>query len=288
MQIEILAAESLGVRSMATFIRTRDLTMMIDPGAALGPKRYGLPPDEIEWQRLRELKDKIRQKLKECDLVVITHYHYDHYDPEWAKDFKGKRVILKDPFNAINRNQAQRARELLKRLESNQIFWETAEEKEIISGNTQIILSPSLTHGPERCFGGVVSVFVKEDGFGFLHSSDLNGPVEEKAVSFIKEMRPQVLFLDGPATYLGPRYGLDFLKRAQKMLQELLLELSLKTLIIDHHTLRDLAWKNWAKPILEVAVQQGTRVLTAAEYMNEEPLLLEALRKERYKASRKN
>ncbi len=286
MEIKILAAESLGVRSMATFVRTREVTILIDPGAALGPKRFGLPPDKIEWQRLKELKEKIRQKLKESEFVVISHYHYDHYDPEWAKDFKGKRLFLKDPFHHINRNQTKRAKELLKRLEAAGVFWEVAEEKYILLGKTEIRFSPPLNHGPEKRFGAVVSVFIKEDGWGFLHSSDLSGPVQEEALSFIKETSPQILFLDGPATYLGPRYGLDFLEIARNNLKMLLNELNLSTLIIDHHTLRDLNWKTWAEPIFETASKRETKLSCAAEFMDKSPLLLEALRKDRYKAFR--
>ncbi len=284
MKIEILAAESLGVRSMATFVRTREANLMIDPGAALGPKRFGFPPDKIEWERLRELKAYIRERLKEAEIVVITHYHYDHYDPEWAKDFKGKRLFLKDPFHHINRNQAKRAQELLKRLEAAGVIWETAEGQEILLGSTEIRISPPFSHGPAKRFGAVVSVLIRENGFGFLHSSDLNGPVEEKAVNFIKETKPQVLFIDGPATYLGPRYGLPFLEEAKKKLKELVEQNFLHTLIIDHHTLRDLDWKTWAEPIFETAAQKGIRVVCAAEFMERPPLLLEALRKDRYKA----
>ena len=54
MKIIPLAFDSLGVRSMATGVET-DLRIIIDPGAALGPSRYNLPPSKIELQRLEEL-----------------------------------------------------------------------------------------------------------------------------------------------------------------------------------------------------------------------------------------
>ncbi len=48
-----IAFESLGVRSMAIFVETDDLKILIDPSVALGPKRYGLPlhPLEIDPRR---------------------------------------------------------------------------------------------------------------------------------------------------------------------------------------------------------------------------------------------
>ena len=39
-----LAFDSFGVRSMATFVETDDLKVLIDPGVALAPVRYGLEP----------------------------------------------------------------------------------------------------------------------------------------------------------------------------------------------------------------------------------------------------
>lgn len=42
MRVIPLASESLGVRSLATFVEAGGLRILIDPGVALGPKRYGL------------------------------------------------------------------------------------------------------------------------------------------------------------------------------------------------------------------------------------------------------
>jgi predicted metallo-beta-lactamase superfamily hydrolase len=40
MKISPLAADSLGARSMATLVETRDVTVLIDPSVRLGPYRY--------------------------------------------------------------------------------------------------------------------------------------------------------------------------------------------------------------------------------------------------------
>ena len=53
MRVIPLAAESLGVRSMATYVEVADTAILIDPGATLAPARYGLPPAEAEWEALR-------------------------------------------------------------------------------------------------------------------------------------------------------------------------------------------------------------------------------------------
>ena len=44
MKIIPLAAESLGVRSMATYVEAGQTGILIDPGATLSPSRFNLPP----------------------------------------------------------------------------------------------------------------------------------------------------------------------------------------------------------------------------------------------------
>ena len=54
-----LAEESIGVRSMCTYIETPDTKILIDPGASLAPKRNGYPPHPREYQALAECRKKI-------------------------------------------------------------------------------------------------------------------------------------------------------------------------------------------------------------------------------------
>ena len=57
MNVKPLASESLGVRSMATYVETKDCKILIDPSAALGPKRYGLSPHQKERIVLSKTKE---------------------------------------------------------------------------------------------------------------------------------------------------------------------------------------------------------------------------------------
>ncbi|HHH80168.1 MAG TPA: MBL fold metallo-hydrolase, partial [Thermoplasmatales archaeon] len=92
MKIVPVASDSLGVRSMATYVETKDCKIFIDPSAALGPSRYGLPPHPVELEMLDETKKRIAEIAKGCDVLVISHYHYDHYDPS-AGFYDGKKVF---------------------------------------------------------------------------------------------------------------------------------------------------------------------------------------------------
>lgn len=70
MNIVPLAFDSLGVRSMATFVET-DLRIMIDPGLDLAPLRYGLPPSKTELERVKELSVKINEYAEQTDFFFF-------------------------------------------------------------------------------------------------------------------------------------------------------------------------------------------------------------------------
>jgi len=67
MQIDIIGAESLGVRSLCTVVKTRDHNIVIDPGIALGFRRYGLLPHPIQ------VIASERTKAGLCLLSYICH-----------------------------------------------------------------------------------------------------------------------------------------------------------------------------------------------------------------------
>jgi predicted metallo-beta-lactamase superfamily hydrolase len=110
MKVIPISSDSLGVRSMATYVETRDCKIFIDPSAALGPSRYGLPPHEIELDALYKTKERIADIAEKCDILTISHYHYDHYDPE-EEFYQGKKVFAKDISKNINNSQLERGRE---------------------------------------------------------------------------------------------------------------------------------------------------------------------------------
>jgi predicted metallo-beta-lactamase superfamily hydrolase len=78
--VKPLCAESLGVRSISTYVETPDIKVLIDAGASLGP-RNGLLPHTLEYKALGEAKKKIAYYAAKSDVIVISHYHYDHFSP---------------------------------------------------------------------------------------------------------------------------------------------------------------------------------------------------------------
>lgn len=277
--MRILASDSFGTRSMATFIEGGS-NFFIDPGAALGPKRYFKPPHPEEKERLEEHLKKIREYMGKTDIVIITHYHFDHFIPDEPELYKGKTLIVKHPEDNINWSQKKRSYKFLKSIEPKEVLY--ADGKEFNYGKTKIRFSEAVTHGASEKLGYVTEVCIhnKEK---IIHTSDVQGPVTKEQTYFIIENNPDILFLDGPLTYmLGFRFSYEDLANADKNLQKIIRETDVKKIIIDHHFLRDLKWKERLEAF-NTAEENNVRLMNAAEYNNFEADMLEARRKELYK-----
>ncbi|MEN3037053.1 MAG: MBL fold metallo-hydrolase [Candidatus Methanosuratincola petrocarbonis] len=285
MKVELLAFDSMGVRSMCTFIETPDLKVMIDPGVALAPNRFGLPPHQIEFERMGRAAQKIAEKGMEADVLVISHYHYDHHDPGDAIPldiYKGKTVLVKDPNNDINRSQRDfRAPLFLGMVKARAIKVEVADGRSFVFGNTKVSFSGAVFHGSNSALGYVVQTMVESEGMKVIHTSDVEGPIHEDQASFVLKEKPDLAIIDGPMTYmLGYRTSKEQLDSATKNLRQIISS-GAKEVVLDHHFLRDLKFKDYMQMITEGL--EGCRVVTAAEYMGQPNDLLEARRRELYR-----
>ena len=275
MKVIPIASDSLGIRSMATYIETKDCKIIIDPSAAIGPKRYGLPPHKKELDELDRTKKKISEIAKKCDIIIISHYHYDHYDPG-EKFYRGKKVYAKNIYDNINKSQKQRGEEFKKNVEKDceLIYCDNSKHK---IGDTKIIFSPSFFHGPEKVrLGYVIMTTVDDKDKRILHSSDVQGPVTKIAKDYIINQKPDILIIDGPPiNMLGFRFSRKNLQLASDNLVEILKKLKC-TVVLDHHLLRDLRYKEIFSEPYKIG---GKKVKTFAEYLDKENNTLEANRK---------
>lgn len=278
-----LAFDSFGVRSMATYVETDDLRVLVDPGVSLAPLRYGLEPHPLEWRRLEETWGAVRDYAEGADVLIVTHYHYDHHDPSYPELYMGKRVFIKNPKENINRSQRGRASLFLERVRGLPKELEVADGRRIQIGGTVIKFSGAVCHGTDQRLGYVVEVCIKNGHEGFLHTSDVEGASLPEQIKFILEEKPDILFVDGPMTYmLGYRYSYESLEHSNRNLSRAIRELDLEALVLDHHFLRDLNYKERIKPIYEAAEERGIRVQTAAEFSGRKIEMLEANRRELY------
>jgi hypothetical protein len=263
---------------MCTLVRTADVTVIIDPGVALGPKRYGLPPHPKEVDRMKELWEDIKKGIEESDVAVVTHYHYDHHSPEETDLLKGKRILLKHPKEKINRSQMGRAAYFIEKLDN----YDFADGKEYEFGNTLLKFSQPVFHGANSRLGYVIELYI-DDGDSFAFSSDVEGPIHGEQVEFLIETKAETVFIDGPMTYmLGYRFSARSLENSIENLITLMERTDVKDLVLDHHLTRDINFREKINEVRERGEEIGVRVMTAAEFSGKENLLLEALRKELY------
>lgn len=278
-----LAFDSFGVRSMATYIEAGRLKVLIDPAVALGPRRYGLPPHKLEQQRMRETWEAVKKHALKSDVLIITHYHYDHHNPDETEIYKDKIVYIKDPKKYINKSQANRASIFLSKLAGQPQFLVVGDGGEFKHGSTSIKFSPPVFHGTNSRLGYVIEVSLSYRGEKVVYTSDVEGPAVKEQTDFIIEENPDLLILDGPMTYmLGYRYSRDSLLKSIANINRIINETSIKTIIVDHHFMRDGNYEKRMPEVYDCAARHDVRILSAAQYSGRAEEALEARRKELY------
>lgn len=286
MRVRIIAADSMGVRSLATVVEVGGLVIGIDLGASLAPRRYGLPPHEVEYKKLEEALEKAEYWLMQSHVVVITHYHYDHYMRDKPELYKGKLLLVKDPRHNINRSQAIRSYVFLKK---NGVEGE-ADVKPADGGvfeveGVRLEFSPAVWHGePGTKVGRVLMLRVVSDEGVVIYTSDVQGPGDPEALEVLKAWsnpRPDLVVLGGPPTYFaGFKVPVRAVEAGLENMLRVILEVRPRKLVVDHHLLRDLNYRDKIRAHLEAAEESGVELLTAAEYMGEPINQLEARRRE--------
>jgi len=281
LRIEPLCSDSMGLRSMATLVETRDLRLIIDPAAAVAPRRYGLPPHRRELELLEEYWRRIASAAEGCEVVVVTHYHYDHHSSTRFLEeiYRGRIVLVKDPENMINFSQKTRARVFLEKIRPIAAEIITADGRERLFGGTSLEFSHPVPHGPDDQLGYVVELRVRDSSQSFLYTSDVQGFPLDSQTRFVIDKKPDVIFADGPSTYmLGLNYPVEAFESSLRNTLRVLREAFPSTVILDHHLLRDLEWKTRLNSVFEEAERLDAILLTAAEYVGKDINQLEALR----------
>ncbi len=277
MEIEYIAFDSLGVKSSCIFVETDDIKVCIDPGVAIETGSFPLPEKERE-EKVAEYKKKIAEACSKADIIVISHYHYDHHMviPEW---YEGKTLLIKDPENKINKSQRKRSKKLLNEINPSEI--KIADSNKFKFGNTEIKFSKPMAHGlKETKLGYVLMTKISEPDYSILHTSDLDGPSEEEHADLIIKENPNLLILDGAPTYLlGFIHSYYNLCRAVLNLRRIIRESSIEKIILDHHALRDYRYKEFYYLAFKEAEKQGVELQSAAEEIGLEPAVIEGYKK---------
>jgi len=285
MAVDLVAFDSMGARSMCTYIETKDVRITIDPAVALAEKRFSLGPHPKEVERKRQLAERVTRRAIESDVIIVTHYHYDHHDPGDTVPldaYNGKTVLIKDPKNKINQSQGDyRAPLFLAMIKGRAKRLEVADGRKFSFGGTDVEFSDAVFHGPNSAMGYVIQTMVRRGNERVVHTSDVQGPARQDQAEFVLRHRPQTAIIDGPMTYmLGYAYSQADLEASLRNLRAIL-QGGTKNLVLDHHFARDLTLANY---LTELRGEfRDARIGTAAELMGMEDDLLEARRRELYK-----
>ncbi len=78
MCLEIIAAESLGVRGLCCLVTFQDRCIIIDSGVSLGYVRHGLLPHPLQIAEGCKVREKILHALNNVTDVVFSHFYGDH------------------------------------------------------------------------------------------------------------------------------------------------------------------------------------------------------------------
>lgn len=288
-----LAAESLGVRSMCTYVETPSLRVLLDAGVSLCPNRFKLPPHPEEFRAIDAARKKIMKFAEKAEVITISHYHFDHHTPsfeDWLcnwtnpqtaeQTYEQKLVLAKSYSSHINPSQRRRGWIFKKTGGKAAKKIEYSDNRTFHFSKTKMKFSSPVFHGlPNTPLGWIIMTTIQHENEKMLFASDVQGPMDSSTVDVILAEKPDLLVVGGPPLYLA-----DFRveeQHIQRGLENLLkLVTNIPYTILEHHILRDSGWRNRTKQIHRLAQKTNHKISTAAEFLGEENLLLEARRKE--------
>lgn len=293
--VEMIGAESLGVRSMCCLVKTPDILFLLDPGCALGPRKGYDIPHPAEYKKLNEITERILIKAKDCTSIFISHFHHDHFKPrlldetyihsssQIAKElYSGKNIYLKSQNQHIGRHQRSRSKyfkQSVSRLAANLY---DADFHRFKFGDTIVDFSYPVPHGEVGTkLGNVIMARFTYENEHFVFAPDVQGPVVQEAMKFILDTDVDAIFLGGPPFYLETsltNFPFDIAERLIAKLHE-----CIPLVVIDHHCCRNRERyygfiQNVDDRARDARMASDHVIMCAADFMGEEPAFLESSR----------
>ena len=279
MNIEIIGAESLGVRGLCCFVETKDRKILIDPGVALGYVRHKLLPHPIQIAIDEKVQKRIVDVWSEATDIVMSHFHGDHVPLADANPYQlditrliglnpDVTIWTKNPAH-LSPTEANRARSLNTILN---ISLTSAEQKK----DGPMTFSGPVPHGEANdTIETVIMPRIEEDEV-FVHAPDIQ-LLDNETVSGIIYWKPGIVLAGGPPIYLG-RLSEKQIRTAWHNAERL--SQAIERVILDHHLMRSHEGLAWLKRLTS---KTGKPVMCAADFMHKRRLLLEADREGLYK-----
>jgi len=276
LKVHYVAFDSFGVKSMCVRVETPDISVTIDPGAAIEAPSFPLPVEK-RHALLNQYQEAVRASSARSQAVVISHYHLDHLQPSREVDmYGGKTLFARDPA-LMSAKQAGTAVRFFKAIDGlpGETLW--ADGRKFKFRKTAIEFSAAVWHGVRDAEPGtVIMTGVNRGKEKVLITSDVGGPLEPTTTDIICASRAQTVVLDGYPTYHLGRFATDYdLVRSMVNLCRILAAPGVKTLIADHHLCRDYRYPAFFKLVYDKAKKLKKQFGTAAEVMGKTSAVLE-------------
>ena len=268
MRVMPLAADSLGARSMATYVEAGALRLLIDPGVTWRRAGTASPrPGGGGGAGPRALG--IEAYAVRATHVAVSHFRADHFGTDTSL-YAGRRVWAKDPPR--DRHQASQGRVLAGDPPAPAIWTRRGP-----AGGGRRGDDPLLAPAPAR--RGRLRVRARRGGDRRRRRNAVRparrtsrGRPRRSRRRISSRERPDLVYLSGPPTYLQSQVGHDVVQRGIDNLVRLVGETGCRV-IVDHHAVREPRFRER----LAQAFDTG-RIVTAAEYLGRRDECLEAWR----------
>ncbi len=278
LKAELVAFDSFGVKGMCTCIRTPEITVVTDPGVSAQNEQFPLPAKVRE--KLREqYEHRVKTCCAEAEVIVISHYHLDHFFDLRDPAIYGGKIIFMKSFDDQPAAQQETARRFLKTIDGLPREIVIADGRRFQFGKTEIGFSPPVWHGAAEAEPGkVIMTEVCRGQNRILISSDVAGPVDAETTDLIASIKPGVLIIDGYPTMLHayPETSIPFVISLVNIIYLLLLS-SVEVLVLDHHPARDYRYPALLLPLYQIARKLKKQFGTAAEVSGMKSVVLSAL-----------
>ncbi len=228
---------------------------------------------ELDGRRLGEFQGPPCQVEFEDPVEKLVKAHSRNYG-----DYAARRAELlkqgKEWFKRLCRVWSTRPwiKDEIRLSDGTIIKW--CDKSRLEFGNVELIFYEPWFHGMEyERTGWIIPLLIIKGSWRIFYTSDVMGPIIEDYVDEIVRARPDVVILDGPATYLFPyMINKTNLDRAIKNAIELIITTRPRLVIYDHHLTRDPKWRTWVRDVYQEASRAGVEVKTAAEYLGWSPV----------------
>ncbi len=277
-EIQILSAESLGVRGLGCYVKTGQRNILIDPGFALGYMRHKRLPHPRQVMLGEGVRRKIVDLWGKATDIVFSHFHGDHVPLVDANPYQlhaaglpslnnDVRIWRKSPCH-LSPLEAAREASL-----KNILGLDFLSGENVVHG--PLHFSRAVPHGdPDLTDESVMMTLVDGDR-KFLHAPDIQ-LLHDQTVSRILDWQPDIVLAGGPPLYLSKLTEAQIARAWQNALR---LARGVELFILDHHLLRSKEGMIWLERLSKAA---GRPVLCAADYMDKERMFLEAKRESLY------